>query len=905
MPEWKQEIRERLANLQLTPTREAAIIEEFSQHMDDCYAESLAEGATPAEAERRTRAELSEGALLERELLRVERQVAPEPLALGNNRRKNMIADLWQDLRFGARMLSKQPGFTFIAALTLALGIGANTAIFSVVYAVLLRPLPYHEPERLVMIWTKQEKLGVEQALVSEHEVLDFREQTKLFEGFAALNGSSLILTGAGEPEQLNGAPVSSNFLSLLGVKVMVGRDFAPDEEKPGAARVAILSHGFWQRRFGGERSVIGSVINLSGWPTTVVGVLPPNFALMLPSETQEPTKIDVWIPYTDDYAKQPRHHHTLTVIARMKPGVSLRQAQEEMDVIAARLYPLHYTKTGFAVKVASLHGDIVKKMRPALLALLVAVGFVLLIACANVANLLLARSAGRVSEIAVRAALGAGRARLVRQLLTESVLLALFGGALGGLLAVGGVKALLALSPADLPRLDEVGVNFHALAFTCVLTTLTGILFGLFPSLRASRTNLTQALKDGSRNMAGGASSQRIRSAIVVVEIALSLVLLIGAGLLLRSFFGLIKVDPGFDARNVLTIQLRPPRAKYPNGVTVGDFYQRLMEKIQALPGVETAAAISDLPLGSQAASVPLTFEGVTANAERDNLASFEVDERIITSDYFKVMKTPLLDGRFFTPQDVRGQPRVAIIDERLQRRLWPNASPIGRRLTYGRFPDRPGTWIEIVGVVRRIRHHRLDADVREMVYFPHAQSSRIGMTLLIRSTFDPSSMVGAVRGAVQSVDSDQPIYGIRMMDEMVAGALAPARFTLLLLMIFAGVAAALAVVGIYGVMSHAVVQRTREIGVRMALGAQKGDVLRLVIRQGVKLASLGVAGGLGVALLLARLMRELLFGVSATDPLTFGSVALLLILVASLACYIPARRATEVDPLVALRYE
>src|SRR5262245_48744711 len=415
------------------------------------------------------------------------------------------LETLWQDLRFGVRMLLKQPGFTLIAVLTLALGIGANTAIFSVVNAVLLSPLPYTESERLSLIWTSAESIGLKQNWVSEPEVLDFREQAKLFEGFGVINAAGFRLTGSGEPEQLNVARVSTNLFSLLGVRMKTGRDFAPDEEKPGAARVAILSHGFWRRRFGGERSVIGSTINLSGWSTTVVGVLPPNFALMLPSETQEPTKIDVWIPYTDDYAKQPRHHHTLTVIARMKSGVSLRQAQEEMDAIAARLYPLHYTKTGFGVKVASLRDDIVKKKRPALLALLVAVGFVLLIACANVANLLLARAAGRVSEIAVRAALGAARVRIVRHLLTESAMLASFGGALGALLAVWGVKALLALSPADLPRLDEVGVNFPVLAFTCVLTMLTGILFGLFPALRASQTNLTQALKDGGRSVTGG----------------------------------------------------------------------------------------------------------------------------------------------------------------------------------------------------------------------------------------------------------------------------------------------------------------------------------------------------------------------------------------------------------------
>jgi putative ABC transport system permease protein len=811
--------------------------------------------------------------------------------------------EMIQDLRFGVRMLLKNPTFTFIAVLTLALGIGANTAIFSVVYAVLLRPLPYHQPEQLVMLWTKQEKIGVEQTLLSEAEILDLREQSKLFEGFAVLNGNPLILSGYGEPEQLNGAPVSTNFFSLLGTKIYIGRDFMPEEERPGAPRVAILNYGFWKRRFGGDQSVIGSTINLSGWPTTVVGILPPNFEFMLPSETQEATDIQVWTPYADDYAKQPRHHHTLTTIARTKPGVTLQQAQAEMDAIAARLLPLHYTNTGFTVKVVSLHTDIVKKMRPALLILLAAVSFVLMIACANVASLLLGRAATRAKEIAVRAALGAGRIRIMRQLLTESILLSALGGALGILLAFWGVKALLALSPADLPRLDEVGLNIQVLTFTCAVTMLTGILFGLFPAIRASQVNMTQAVKDGSRSLIGGGSSRHIRGVIVVAEIALSLVLLIGAGLLLRSFQNLTKVDPGFEPDRVLTVRLMPPRLKYKNGIAVGIFYQQLMEKIQALPGVESAAAISDLPLTGQAASTTLTFEGVTANAERGDLASFEVDERIITPDYFKTMKTPLMAGRFFGPQDVRGQPRVAIIDETLARRLWPNANPVGRRLTYGRFPDQPQTWIEIIGVVKRVRHQRLEADIREVVYFSHAQASRIGMTLVMRTNYDPALMVNAVRGAVQAVDHDQPIYGIHMMNELVSAARAPARFTLLLLLIFAGVAATLAMVGIYGVMSDAITNRTREIGIRLALGAEAKDVLRLVLRQGLEFTLMGIAGGLVAALLLTRLMRDLLFSVSATDPLTFILIAVLLTAVAGLACFIPARRATKVDPMIALR--
>jgi putative ABC transport system permease protein len=613
-----------------------------------------------------------------------------------------------------------------------------------------------------------------------------------------------------------------------------------------------------------------------------------------------------LWVPLAwDDNERKTRSIHDYLVIARLKQNVSLQQAQAEMNTIAARLAPQHYQRTGFAVKVVSLHGDLVKKQRPALLVLLAAVGFVMLIACANVANLLLTAATAREKEIAVRAALGAGRSRIVRQLLTESVMLAMAGGGLGVLLASWGVNVLLAISPTDLPRLAEVGINFQVLAFTCAIALLTGVLFGLFPALRASKTNLTQALKDGSRSLAGGGSSQRLRSAIVVTEIALSLVLLVGAGLLLRSFVKLTKVDPGFEPHNVLTMKMNPPRTKYKDGVAVGNFYQQLMEKVQALPGVEAAAAVNSLPLSNESLKGQLTFEGVTANAERADLASAEVDQSAITPDYFKVMNTPLLSGRVFTPQDARGQPLVAIIDEMLARRLWPNASPLGRRLTFGRFPEKVDTWVEIVGVVRRIRHHRLDADVREHVYFPHAQSAKIQMSLVIRTASDSAGMASTVRGAVQSLDPDQPVFRIRTMNEVLAGALAPARFTLWLLLVFAGVAAALAAVGIYGVMAHAVTQRTHEIGVRMALGAQTGDVMRLVIRQGLKLALLGVASGLIVALLLTRVLRELLFDVSATDPLTFGLIALLLSSVTLLACFLPARRAMQVDPLAALRNE
>jgi putative ABC transport system permease protein len=555
-------------------------------------------------------------------------------------------------------------------------------------------------------------------------------------------------------------------------------------------------------------------------------------------------------------------------------------------------------------VKVVSLHGDLVKKMRPALLVLLGTVGCVLLIACANVANLLLGRAATRDRELAVRAALGASRIRLLRQLLTECVLLSLLGGAAGIGLAVWGVDALLALSPADLPRIDEVRIDWRMLIFTFSIAAMTGILFGLVPALKASRVNLTQSLKEGSRSVIGSAG-QRLRSLIVAAEIALSLVLLIGAGLLMRSFFGLTRVNPGFDAHNVLTMKMMVPRSKYKDRTAVVNFYRELLEKIKALPGIESAAGISQLPLSGDYWGGTLTFEGVTANAERGNLASFEVDQRAITPDYFSTMKTPLLEGRFFTNLDVRGKPNVAIIDETLARRLWPDASPIGRRFTFGRFPEKPDDWVEIVGVVRHIRHHKLDANVREEVYYPHALVSFSQMSIAIRTASEPLSMVGAVRDTVRSLDNDQPIYRIHTMEELVSQALAPARFTLLLLLIFAGVAGALAVVGIYGVMSNAVTQRTHEIGVRMALGAQVSDVLSLIVGHGIKLVSVGIGVGLAAAFLMTRLLQTLLYNVSATDSMTFVAVSAVLAGVALVACFVPARRAAKVDPMIALRYE
>jgi putative ABC transport system permease protein len=798
----------------------------------------------------------------------------------------------------------KAPGFTLIAVIALALGIGANTAIFSVVQSILLRPLPYKQPDQLAIIWTSLDKIGLPKNFVSEPEVLDFREQSKLFESFGVIADDTASLTGDGEPEQIQQGQVSSNFFSLLGASPALGRDFLPEEEKPGAPGVVMLSHSLWQSRFGGDSSIIGRKILLDNAPFTVVGVMGADFSLALPKESRIPANLDLWTPYAVDYKAQDRQSHGLILLGRLNAGVSISQAQSEMDSIAANLYPLYYTDTGFGVKVIPLHEDIVKQIRPALLILLGAVGFVLLIACANVANLLLARSAARQKEITIRAALGARRLHIIRQLLTESLLLALLGSVFGLILAVWGIDALLKLSPDSLPRIEKVGVDFQVFLFTLAVAALTGIVVGLAPALQFSKPDLSQAMKDVVRDAGGGIRGRRLRSAFVVAEIALCLMLLVGAGLMIRSFINLQRVDPGFKADNVLAVKLQLPQTKYRDGAQVSAFYQQLLERVRALPGVEAAATTSHLPLSNENWSGTYTFKDVTANAERDSMASFEADNRIITSDYFRVMGASLVSGRLFNEQDAAGRPMVVIIDDKLARRCWPGEDAVGKKMAFGRFPDNP-QWVEIVGVVKQIRHDQLSEESREQVYFSHLQRRRGLMNLAIRTTSDPSNLVGAVRSTVYSLDPDQPIYQIRTMSELVAKSLAPARFTLLLVIIFAGVAAALAVIGIYGVMSYASARRTQEIGIRMALGADQSDILKAVMGQGAVLILAGVGAGLAGAAALTRVLSGLLFGVSATDPVTFAVISLVLALAALLACYIPARRATRIDPQVALRYE
>jgi predicted permease len=899
MPEWKQLIRERLARLRLEPVREAEIVEELSQHLDDRYEELLAGGATAREAHAAAFHELNDSELLARELSRTEREAARAPVVLGAGSGGNMIADLWHDIRYGLRALKKNPGFAAISVLTLALGIGANTAIFSVVNSILLRPLPYKDPDRLVILGHAYPKLDLI-APVSPPGFLSYRDRGNVFESAAVSTGGSVNMTGQGEPERVQGRQVSASFFSTLGVAPIIGRDFTAEEDQPGKEFVAILSQGLWQRSFGGDQNVLGRTITLDGRGYSVVGVMPASFNLYEGDE--------LWTPLgmpPELYGPSRLQSEFLVMIARLKPGVSLGQAQVAMNTVATQLIkdnPGTFPSDGsWGVSVKLLYEDYVSEIRPALLVLLGAVGFVLLIACANVANLLLARSSARRKEIAIRTALGAGRRRLVRQLLTESVLLSIMGGGLGLLIAIWGVDLLVKLNQHNIPRAREVSVDARILIFTFGLSLLTGILFGLVPAIQASKTELTEVLKEGGRT-SGGAHRTRFRSALVVSEIALALVLLVGAGLMVKSFARLVQVDPGFQTKNILTMQVSLPFVENRKPPEVSAFYRQVVERVRNLPGTESVSTVSILPLSGGVNSGFFAIEGRDVAEGEQQPHS---DRRSIGTDYFQTISIPLLKGRYFSAQDGPESPNAVIIDDTLARKYWPGEEPVGKRISYNRDPKGERIWREVVGVVGAIKHRALDADYRGTLYSPHNQVSNSSMFLVVRSASDPAAMTSAVRGAVQSVDKDVPIYRINTMEKLISESVASKRFSMLLLGIFAAVALVLAAIGLYGVMSYGVSQRTHEIGIRMALGAQARDVLRMVVRQGMVLAIIGMGLGLIGAFALTRVMQRLLFNVSATDPLTFIIVPLVLAAIAVLACYIPARRATRVDPMVALRYE
>jgi putative ABC transport system permease protein len=808
---------------------------------------------------------------------------------------------LLQDLRYAARRLVKAPTFTAVVLLTLALGIGANTAVFSVVNAVLLRPLPYREPDQLVTINHFYPSLNNLEAPVSVPGFADYRDRTHVFSGVAVTAGWSPNLTGRGEPERLMGARVSGLYFPTLGVPAATGRALLPEEDQQGRNRVVLLSHALARRLYGDSRGVVGSTMQLNGESYEIVGVMPASF--------RDPfgRAAELWTPLAlapDQLASTARTREWLNLVARVKAGVTLDRARAEMSTLASQLkreYPDSYPED-WTLKVTTLGERTTGNIRPALLVLLGAVGFVLLIGCANVANLLLARAASRLKEVAIRTALGANRWQVVRQLLTESVLLALVGGVAGLGLAYLGVRALVALNPTNLPRVEELRIDGPVMAFTLVVSLVTGVLFGLAPALQTSRTNLRDTLNESARGATADRGGRNVRRALVVSELALALTLLVGAGLLIRSFARLQRVEPGFDPRNVLTMTLSLPQSKYASDTQQLAFFDQALPRVAAVPGVEAVGATSVLPFGGGWSTAGFQIEGLELAPDQPGPWG---DTRFINPNFFRALRVPLIKGRTFTDQDGPSAPRVAVVDEEMVRRYWPKEDPIGKRIAFGGPPGEAPEWIEVVGVVGHTMHEGLDAEARVQVYLPYRQQPGGMMSLAVRTTGNPLASVNAVREAIRSVDRDQPLSEVRTMEQLVDASVGQRRLSMLLLALFSGIALLLASVGIYGVMSYTVAQRSREIGVRMALGAERRSVLGLVLRQGMALTLVGVAVGLVASFALTRLIESQLYAVQATDPATFAAVALLLVAIAALATLVPAMRATRVDPVVALRQE
>ena len=895
-PNWNHIVREHLAALRLPPEREIEIVEELALCFEAVYEDALADGLSEAEAVARA-VRSYDWRLLECELSRAEQPLTKRALqpSLELIERKGGIRmqSLLQDLRFGARMLAKAPSFTLIAALTLALGIGANITIFSVVNAVLLRPLPYPDADRLVSLWSEAPAQNIRERTSAYANVADWREQNKSFEDIAVSDPTVVTLTGVAEPEQVMSIRASANLFPLLGVAPMLGRTFTADEAQQ-KMRVVVLSHALWRRRFGASPNVLGQTLEIDGVSSQVIGVMPESFR----GDEGAP----VWEPHTlfPDWEAQKaqRGAGSWRVVGRLKPQVSLAQAQVEMNAIAQRLeqaYP--ETNKGIGINLVPLQLQYTgSNVRLALWMLFGAVVFVLLIACTNVANLMLARGIARERELAIRIALGAGRMRLVRQLLTESGLLALLAGAAGLLIARWGIQAILSFSPPNIRNLDSVAIDARALAFTIVVSLLTGLLFGLAPALKISQSQPGEALKEG-RSASG--SGRGLRGLLLITEFSLAVLLLAGAGLLLRSFSKLQAVDHGFDPARVLVTQLTPERNGAADQWRV--FYQQVSERVAALPGVEAFGLASEIFISGNPAEL-ITVEGASAEAAATARIPYRRD--VIGEGFFQTLRVPLRQGRFFNAQDNQGAMPVTIINETMARRFWPGEEALGKRFKLGPAQsDSP--WLTVVGVVGDMRRQSLERQPIAQIFRPYLQMSQRRLILLIRTTGEPTQLAPVVRNEIRAIDKTVLVSGSATLESQLNQRVAERRFQTWLLALFSALALALAAVGIYGLMQQSVALSTREIGVRMALGARSADILRLVIGHGMSLALCGVGIGLLAAFGLTRVLTGLLFGVTATDPTTFITAPLVLLLVALLACYLPARRATKVDPILALRHD
>ncbi len=812
------------------------------------------------------------------------------------------MGTLLQDLKYGLRMLARNPGFTAVAVLTLALGIGANTAIFSVVNAVLLRPLPYQDPDRLVIVWEQNLPRGWTTNIVSAANFDDWGKQNTVFTDMAAVDPTSFNLTGSGEPLEIGGERVTANLFSLLGVQPMRGRGFLPSDDDPANAPVAIISYGLWQRRYGGDEKAIGRQISLDGHSYTVVGIMPPNFTDVY--TTFFNVSGQVWVPGLD-LRPAGRTDHAYLALARLKPGVTLKRAQVEMDTIASRIEQQYPENKGWSVAVVGMHDQIVGMARPALLVLVAAVALVLLIACVNLANLLLARAASREREIAVRSALGASPSRVVRQLLTESGLLSILGGGLGVVIAGWGTKTLVALSPSILfllaPGLDKAGISSEVLGFALLVTVATGFLFGLVPAFGMSKLDLTASLKESSRGSTEGARGHRLRGFLVTAEFALAFVLVIGAGLMIKTLVRITHFNLGFNPQHVLTMSIPLRGPQYREQGNQARFFEQLLTRLEALPGVQCAGISRGLPIEGQDGMSFVVEENPNPRPEDTPAANYLV----IAPHYFRTMGIPLRQGRAFSDVDTQDSQRVVIVNEELVREYWPGQNPIGKRLKTGTDAKLP--WLTVVGVAGNVRTMGPDVGFEPELYIPYTQYPWLlnPRHLVVRTTGAPLAIAPAVRREVMALDKDVPISDIRPLDQIAGEPAAPRQFLMTLLGVFAALALVLAGVGIYGVMAYSVSQRTHEFGIRMALGAQRGDLLRSVVGQGLLRAIIGVAIGGAAAANLARFMSSMLFQVEPTDPATFAGVTVILGAVGLLASYIPARRATKVDPMVALRHE